>query len=88
MDGRGNRATWSNFVVVVAGPDTVWTIAGVRTYDRWAKAGSFTGWKRDTGDTLPGARAVHFEEVQRAHRETLCQLFGFWVLRGARQTCP
>jgi len=88
VDRAGNRSSWSNFVVVVAGPDTVWTIAGVKAFDRWAKVGTFAGWKRDTGDTLPGARAVHFEEVQRAHRATLCGIFGFWALRGLREPCP
>lgn len=88
VDRAGNRSGWSNFVVMVAGPDTVWAIMGSRTFDAWAKAGPLVGFARALGDTVPGARAMHFEDVQRAESARLCELFGFWALRGVRLVCP
>lgn len=88
VDRSGNRSPWSNYVVTVAGPDTVWTLTGSRTFDRWARAGAAVGFARAPGDTAAGARAEHFEQVQARERARLCSHFGFWALRGAPAPCP
>lgn len=84
---------WSNLTVVAAGVrDTLWLAgwrfvyptAGRVHYDIPA-GGDTAGWFRPFG--CPGP-LVDYEAVARAVRSTICELYGYWVLWGARQPCP
>jgi hypothetical protein len=88
---------WSNAVVYAAGcPDTVFALvrpdpgalplpAGEQCAKdaRWGRV----GWRLAPGDSVAPARIVHFEDVQRASAARLCELYGYWCLRGAREVC-
>lgn len=90
-------APWSNATVHLAGmPDTLWHLerlgsAGIRAPrdGRYFKrAVGRVGWSLEREDSLTAATIEHVEVTQRRERARLCELFGYWCLRGARQSCP
>jgi hypothetical protein len=93
IDARGNVSEPSNRVVRGTGfPDTVVGLVRVlRSPIRAARArmasGGFVNFDLAPGDTAI-AEAWHQERIQQAFRARLCQLYGYWCLRGARQACP
>jgi hypothetical protein len=88
---------WSNRVICLAGlPDTLWMLdrvpgPGVReplTGRSAKRAAGRVGWGLAPSDSLMPANILHQETVQQRERARLCELFGYWCLRGAVQPCP
>lgn len=88
IDNRGNRSPSSNHVVVATGfPDTIVGLSRPQFAFRRTYGLPYLGWTLGAGDSAE-IRAQHFEEHQRAHAARICDLYGYWVLRGQRVVCP
>lgn len=77
VDAAGNAGGWSNWLVAVAGPDTLWTVESARETagQRWW-VGPVGKFALRYGDA-EWARALHQETVQRRHAARIRQLYGY-----------
>lgn len=90
-------APWSNAVVVAAGlPDTNWMlergvgkgVSAPRGASVWKHARGRVGWSLERSDSVATARVVHQELVQQSASLRICELYGYWALRGRAVACP
>lgn len=92
IDNRGNRSPSSNPVVVATGfPDTLVGLSrpalGLGLAFRRTSGAPYTSWTLSADDSTE-IHVMHQEDIQRAYAARLCELFGYWVLRGQRVVCP
>lgn len=88
---------WSNRAVLLAGiPDTLWHLRRgegpylQRSRDgaEFKRAGTRVIWSLQPADSVALVDIEHQEDVQRREAARLCELFGFWALRGRPVACP
>lgn len=91
VDAAGNVSDPSNPRVFAVGlRDTNYAVG--RQHREWTRTSTLGGalvaaWSLPPGDTLDW-EVKSQEQVQLADRARICQLFGYWALRGQRQVCP